>query len=848
MTALTTWGPIFPTALLVVVWVAWMLRARLSQRGRLALRVGVVLCAVSGLAAYFEFGELRHGHFMNAHDVYHYYVGPKYAEEHRYLDLYRVTVLAQEDTPGASAPQTYRNLDTYEVEHKGDLLPLRDALRARFTDARWEELKADVAFFAERLPRAAWAGTLKDKGYNATPVWNRAGRAVTAWVPLDASWSVPVLTGIDLVFIGIIGAVVWAALGWEAGLLMIAFIGLNVFGSTRHIKGCFLRLDWLAAAVGAVLALRAKRGALAGVLVAWAAMSRVFPLMLALGPAVIAAEQLVRRRTLAPELRRFFMGFGIAIVVLFLVTLPGDGLRAWEAFAAKIAVHTTGRAAIRIGMLYALVDSENIPETHAAATALKPWILLPALGLFAASVRRLPPAGALAWGVIPVFFTTETTFYYYVMLAIPMTWLLTRDGTARNDRAHAVTAAAMLLVSVYGYFRLTALPIALAYIQELSWALLGAYCIVALAGLPGPQGSASMLDFVVGIVDRHRRRTAGASAALAVTVGLVVFGPGLWVDLHRPLATLRANDSERELVFVGEVMMARDVAASLERQQHSPRFLFNPTATYIQDADIAFANLDSAVSDRGEPLDKPYAYRAAPAVAPALAWAGFDVVSLANAHTLDYGPLALADTEHLLNTADIRSVGLTDADAPQVPQIIDLDGIKVGYLAYCDPIPKYACDDAFDAFERRPAKVSQPIAARDIAALKAQVDVVVVSMHWGLDGPTEPGLRQRTLGQFLISQGADIVAGHHPHNQQDAEWVGDGLILYSLGNFVFDQSSKEQRQSRLYRVVVGKNGVRRAGYLPLTIKARTWQPQPTGEDWMPVPSVRRLIQNALDLW
>ena len=96
-------------------------------------------------------------------------------------------------------------------------------------------------------------------------------------------------------------------------------------------------------------------------------------------------------------------------------------------------------------------------------------------------------------------------------------------------------------------------------------------------------------------------------------------------------------------------------------------------------------------------------------------------------------------------------------------------------------------------------------------------------------------MRQVELGQFTIEQGADIVAGHHPHVQQDAAWYKNGLIIYSMGNFVFDQWSRPATlQSRLYTVKVNKEGPVEANFRPLELVPKDWQPRPTGPQYVPV--------------
>jgi poly-gamma-glutamate capsule biosynthesis protein CapA/YwtB (metallophosphatase superfamily) len=841
------WEKVLPVGLSVVLLLAtaaWMVRDRLSARGRRLLQLGVVVAFLGGVGNYFDFGDFRYGRFVNPHDVYHYYIGAKYAPEHHYTNLYRATVLAQLDAGLGPTPQKVRNLETHEHESVRDVRERRAEVVAAFTPERWDALVADVAVFHSLVPATKWSAMLTDKGYNPTPVWNLVGHAVSEAVPVDSAWGLHAITALDLVLIAVVGGVVGAALGWEAGLLALAYIGLNVFGHFVHIKGAFLRFDWLVALVGAVVALQRGRGLLAGVLVAWAAMVRVFPVLFAAGPALLFAESVLRRRPPPPVLARFGLGLLGGAVVFFLCTLPSDGLALWTAFVHKMAVHAGDLSSNRMGLLYVILDAHHPHRAESWARAVKPWAAVGVLVLWAAAVRRRSPAGALAWGVVPVFALTEATFYYYTMLVVPFVWLLSRDGTRDTDRGFAVSAVGLVGLSTFGLVRTMSLPHNFPYFHELSIGVGVVFGLFALAALPGPAGAASLSDFLLRPVLALRRRPA-------LVVGGVVAGVLLWVgnlavlaaydSAIAKLAEPAAADDERDLVFVGDIMLSRNVAASLERFHRPPDSVFDAAREHLQAADFTFGNLECPVSGRSEPIDKRYVFNASPEVVPAIENAGFDVVSLANNHTLDYGTLALEDTVRHLEGSAVAHVGLSHGDAPQTPHITDLDGITVGTLAYCDPVPGYSCAKEFDAFAFGPAKVSPKVFRRDIAALREKVDIVVVSMHWGTEYKRAPGKRQRKLARALIRAGADIVAGHHPHVQQDAEWVDGRLVIYSMGNFVFDQRKPHTDDSRLYRVVVGPEGVRRAGYLPLTIDSEHHQPRPDQDNYVPVPSLQKLL-------
>ena len=290
------------------------------------------------------------------------------------------------------------------------------------------------------------------------------------------------------------------------------------------------------------------------------------------------------------------------------------------------------------------------------------------------------------------------------------------------------------------------------------------------------------------------------------------------------------------IALVGDIMLSRNVAKDLATRNLDFTYPFKEAAPLLQAADIAFGNLECPISGKGEALKKKYVFNAPPEAAEGLQFAGFDLLSLANNHTLDYGAIALDDTLLILGNSAIPPLGIVTGDTPQQAIVIERKGLRIGFLGYADPESPYAYPPEFMNFEKRPARAEKEAIARDIAALKPNADVIIVSYHWGTEYQNAPSPRQVELGQYTIDQGADIVAGHHPHVQQDAAWYKGGLIIYSMGNFVFDQWSRPATlQSRLYTVTVNKEGAVDASYRPMELVPKDWQPRATGPQNVPVP-------------
>lgn len=272
------------------------------------------------------------------------------------------------------------------------------------------------------------------------------------------------------------------------------------------------------------------------------------------------------------------------------------------------------------------------------------------------------------------------------------------------------------------------------------------------------------------------------------------------VSVASPLPPVSTPAKIHTLLFAGDVMLSRSVGAKI-RASGDFRFPFLRIASTTRTADIAFANLEGPISDRGENQGSIYSFRADPRTVEGLSYAGFDVLSLANNHMFDWGQDALSQTVDLLHTAGIRTVGAgNDETEANAPAILDLDGTKVGFLAYTTLLP-----ESFEAQGEIPGishrgRVSVESAVR---ALRKDVDLLFVSVHWGNEYEEVSSDTQRVFGHALIDAGADLVVGHHPHVAEEVERYKNGWIAYSLGNFVFDQNfSEETMQGLLLRVSV----------------------------------------------
>jgi hypothetical protein len=242
---------------------------------------------------------------------------------------------------------------------------------------------------------------------------------------------------------------------------------------------------------------------------------------------------------------------------------------------------------------------------------------------------------------------------------------------------------------------------------------------------------------------------------------------------------------------------------------YGARYPWLSVAPVLRAADIAIANLECAVSTRGYPVPgKQYTFRGKPSSLRAMArYAGIDVVTLANNHTLDYGRLAFADTVSYAHQYGMKTVGGgRNLDVARRPALFRLGGLRVAFLGYSDVRPL-----GFDAGPTwsGTAPAFPSYISSDVRRAKNRgADVVVVYFHWGTERTFSPNFRQRSLAGVAFDAGATVVLGAHPHVLQPIEQPRRRrLVAWSLGNFVFGANTPGTERTGILRMRLGHAGI-----------------------------------------
>lgn len=264
---------------------------------------------------------------------------------------------------------------------------------------------------------------------------------------------------------------------------------------------------------------------------------------------------------------------------------------------------------------------------------------------------------------------------------------------------------------------------------------------------------------------------------------------------------IQKNDEEKEwlpstMVFAGDVM----VHDSQIRSAYNPldetycfSSCFEKIEPLIKSIDIAVINLETTLAGKDQEYTGYPAFNAPESLALSLREAGFDFVSTANNHSLDRGEYGVLKTLEHLKEASLQPFGTYSSwEAREEPLIISINDIAIALMAYTYgtngiPLPEN---------KEYLVNLLDPLAIiKDIQNVRDKVDMVILYLHWGLEYHREPLSSQREMAIQLFEEGASVIIGNHPHVVQPIERISyqyqgesrEGIVAYSLGNFIGDQ-------------------------------------------------------------
>lgn len=452
-------GILICVAAAAAVAVRWLL----VRRGRSTGPTTIALAVLAGLThVVFVHGPLVHLQEGPARAPYHYALGAKYYAELGHYGLYRMTLLAADET-GAFDPRAIprvRHLEDYSfVSPEQALATARAERPQRFDDVRWAEFCEDVRLVGWGRSVESWSGYLTDHGYNPPPVRNALPGLLLQHLDLGDAGDVFLMKILDLLLFAALLVACGALCGVDAALLVFIFVMTAWFNESRLV-GNYLNYMWLAALLGSMVAVRSERFRTAGALLAVAASFRVFPALLIAGPLLLGGRALLRRRRMTPATAGVLAGFVVTAATLGFVGLSqGGGPAATREFVANIGLHADGIRwdGNKLGLRRALGDT---PWSHIGGRearqrrveehpVLHYGLLLLLLGLAAAAVLSSEEGErwAIPLGLCAVFALLTLSRYYYLALAV---FLIPRPRAPA--RGFEGLAAALLMLCNAAWF------------------------------------------------------------------------------------------------------------------------------------------------------------------------------------------------------------------------------------------------------------------------------------------------------------------------------------------------------------------------------------------------------------
>ena len=277
---------------------------------------------------------------------------------------------------------------------------------------------------------------------------------------------------------------------------------------------------------------------------------------------------------------------------------------------------------------------------------------------------------------------------------------------------------------------------------------------------------------------------------------------------------------------VGDIMLSANRGTGQIIKQNGPAYPFEKIRSTLIQADLLFGNLECPISDEGVPCPNkdPHLTFLAPSDSiMGLKATRFHVLSIANNHILDYGKQALLNTMITLQKAGIQSTGVCVQSLHPGYAVLRKNGMKIAFIGYNSlPLPKIKSKRSHTLSVRQ---LNLNNIHADIKHLKRQVspDITIVSSHWGASYWKYPIPFQMEFAREMIDCGANIVLGHHPHVIQGIEKYKSGIIVYSLGDFVFDEPFPDTKESFIFSCKLSHMGIHDVEYIPV-ISNEAFQP------------------------
>ena len=261
------------------------------------------------------------------------------------------------------------------------------------------------------------------------------------------------------------------------------------------------------------------------------------------------------------------------------------------------------------------------------------------------------------------------------------------------------------------------------------------------------------------------------------------------------------------MVMVGDCLIHRFVYTDALRSDGTYSFddMFTEVAPLIKGYDLAFYNQESIIGGKSLGLSAYPRFNSPKEIGDTMVNLGFNLVSLANNHTMDKGEKGVINSVNYWKTKPgvyYTGQALSNEDRENNIKIEEKNGIKYAFLAYTTVtnglLPPSGKEYLTNIYSKEKAR-------RDIDRVKNKVDLIIVSMHWGEEYTTNPNSNQKQVAKELSEMGVNLIIGNHAHSIQPVEMINDTLVFYALGNFISAQDTPDKQTGALVTLTINKD-------------------------------------------
>lgn len=270
--------------------------------------------------------------------------------------------------------------------------------------------------------------------------------------------------------------------------------------------------------------------------------------------------------------------------------------------------------------------------------------------------------------------------------------------------------------------------------------------------------------------------------------------------------TTKEEKKEFSIVMVGDCLIHRFVYqdAFLGNNTYSFDKMFTEVEPLIKNHDIAYYNQESTIGGKSLGLSAYPRFNSPEEIGDSMVNLGFNLVSLANNHTLDKGETGVINSVNYWKTKPgvyYSGQAISSEDRETNIKVLEINGIKYAFFSYTTVtnglLPPSGKDYLTNIYSKEKAQ-------NDINKVKDKADMIIVAMHWGEEYTTIPNSSQKQIAKDLSEMGVNLIIGNHAHSIQPVEMINDTLVFYALGNFIAAQNTVDRQTGALASLIVKK--------------------------------------------